>query len=203
MLQGTTQGTYRSFQLTVLYARQPSFKGPGPGHSHRQRAALMLIHGFVCSARSHVPKDTADSPTGMALPNSYSKTTNNGVSLPLGVSNAPPSPGPASVYILLYIRATAATCSTAERCRDYTYAHDSQTGKKSARRLSHEQNNFTASGPSLWVLMKGHPGGSSVPPAPQSRGSTSARLRYSNGCYQAKLCNMTQKNPSILAVSDK
>lgn len=37
-----------------------------------------------------------------------------GVSLPLGVSNAPPSPGPASVYILLYIRATTATCSTAE-----------------------------------------------------------------------------------------
>lgn len=37
----------------------------------------MLIHGFICSAQSRVPKDTADSPTGAALPNSYSKPTNN------------------------------------------------------------------------------------------------------------------------------
>lgn len=72
------QGTYCSFQLlTVLHARQPSFEGPGAGHSQRQQTGLMLTHGFICSAQSHVPKDTADSPTEMALPNSYFKPTNN------------------------------------------------------------------------------------------------------------------------------
>lgn len=128
-----------------------------------------------------------------------------GVSLPLGVSNAPPSPGPASVYILLYIRATTATCSTAESTEMeglHTRALLSAR-EKPAPRLSDEQNNFTTSLPSLWVLRKGHPGGSSVPPAPQSRGSTSAQPRYSNQCYQAKLCSMTQENPSMPAVSDK
>lgn len=68
--RGTKQGT-RCCVVCEADALQSA------GHSQTQQAGLLLIHDFICCARSCVPKDAADSPTGMAWPNSCSKTMNN------------------------------------------------------------------------------------------------------------------------------
>jgi len=136
----------------------------------------------------------------MALPNSYSKTHKQRGSPYLWVSVMHHQAQAQPPYTYCF---TSEPQQPPAESRDVGITHGrfALSQGKSCPRTESQAEQLHCS--SLRVLQKGHPGGSVVSPAPRSRGSTSARPRYSNQCYQAELCDMTRKNPRLLPVSDK